>query len=33
MICFLDHFIWFNNETKTILIISASEAMKTKCVK
>ena len=25
MICFLDDFMWFNNETKTILIISASE--------
>lgn len=24
MICFLDDFMWFNNETKTILIISAS---------
>lgn len=23
--CFLDDFIWFNNETKTLLIISASE--------
>ncbi|WP_301198428.1 hypothetical protein [Bacteroides acidifaciens] len=23
--CFLDDFMWFNNETKTILIISASE--------
>lgn len=25
MICFLDDFMWFNHETKTILIISASE--------
>lgn len=25
MICFLDDFMWFNNETKTFLIISASE--------
>lgn len=25
MTCFLDDFMWFNNETKTILIISASE--------
>lgn len=25
MICFLDDFMWFNNETKTILIISASD--------
>lgn len=25
MVCFLDDFMWFNNETKTILIISASE--------
>ena len=25
MNCFLDDFMWFNNETKTVLIISASE--------
>lgn len=25
MTCFLDDFMWFNNETKTVLIISASE--------
>lgn len=25
MNCFLDDFMWFNNETKTFLIISASE--------
>lgn len=25
IICFLDDFMWFNNETETILIISASE--------
>lgn len=25
MNCFLDDFMWFNNETKTILIISSSE--------
>ncbi len=25
MICSLDDFMWFNNETKTFLIISASE--------
>lgn len=25
MICFLDDFMWFNNETKTFLIISSSE--------
>lgn len=25
MNCFLDDFMWFNNETKTILIISGSD--------
>lgn len=33
MICFLDDFMWFNNETKTILIISASEGYENEVLK
>ena len=31
--CFLDDFMWFNNETKTILIISASEGYESEVCK